>query len=91
MIYIKPLPPYETPKPRDICAVAHDIRAHWTKPNPAALPYLKAMSYLRNPNDKFGADDAKGIVLYFLSNATTFRGEHARRLKQELKNICGIK
>jgi hypothetical protein len=31
-------------------------------------------------------DDAKSIVSYFLCNATTWRGEDARRIKKELKD-----
>ena len=32
-------------------------------------------------------DDGGSIVLYFLSNATTWRGEDARRIKAELKSL----
>lgn len=35
-------------------------------------------------SDTYGDDDAKGIVAYFLSNATTWRGDDARRIKAEL-------
>ena len=42
---------------------------------------------LKSINDKYGADSGKSIVLYFLSNATTWRGSDARRIKQELKQM----
>jgi hypothetical protein len=32
-------------------------------------------------------DDANGIILYFLANASSWRGDTARRIKAELKNI----
>lgn len=38
-------------------------------------------------DDKYGADDARGIVLYFLSNATAWRGPVARAVKAELKGM----
>jgi mitochondrial fission protein ELM1 len=31
---------------------------------------------------------AKSIVLYFLSNASSFRGPEAKRIKAELKGMC---
>jgi hypothetical protein len=37
--------------------------------------------------DNYGADSAKSVVLYFLSNANTWRGEHAKRIKAELKGM----
>ena len=34
-----------------------------------------------------GYDDARGIVLYFLSNAGSRRGEVAKRVKAELRGM----
>jgi hypothetical protein len=36
-------------------------------------------------------DSAKSIIVYFLANASTFRGPEAKGLKLELKKIAGIK
>ena len=36
--------------------------------------------------DKYFFDDGKDIVLYFLANAQTWRGEVARSIKKELKS-----
>jgi hypothetical protein len=33
----------------------------------------------------YGMEDAKTIILYFLSNATHWRGETAKAIKAELK------
>lgn len=77
--------------PRPLHEVAKDIRANWGKVNYAAEPYLVALASLSSINDKYGADDAKSIVLYFLSNASTFRGPVAKALKAELKAIAGVK
>mgnify|MGYP000991593009 CR=1 FL=1 len=77
---------------RTISAIARDIRAEWgAKVNYAARPYLDAMLRIDGPNDMFYADDAKSIVIYFLANANTFRGEKAKALKAELKSLCGIR
>lgn len=70
---------------RPLTAIAFDIRVAWPKVNFAAKPYLDAMSGLNKITDDYGADSGKSIVLYFLANANSFRGEEARRLKAELK------
>lgn len=72
---------------RDLCTIAHDIQRHWPKVHYAALPYLRAMGTLRTLDDNFGYDPADHVVMYFLSNAGTWRGEEARRLKAELNQM----
>lgn len=74
-------------KPRPIHVIAREIRIFWPKPYFGAVPYLNAMQSLDNIKDNYGADSAKSIILYFLSNATTWRGEVARRVKKELKEM----
>lgn len=83
--------PQDKPAPRPIAEIAEDIRLAWPKPYFGAVPYLGAMLRLGSIHDTYGEDSAKSIVLYFLSNATTFRGEDARRLKAELKALAGVK
>ena len=73
---------------RSISRIAYDIKANWPKPYFGAEPYLRAMTQLNDINDAYGLDNAKSIVLYFLANATTWRGEHARRIKAELKTMA---
>lgn len=65
--------------------IAHDIRKDWKNVNYAAVPYLDAMDSLFSINDMYGCDDARSIVLYFLSNATSWHGPKAREIKAELK------
>lgn len=72
---------------RSIRSIALDIRKDWAKVNYAAKPYLDAMLELDSINDKYGFDNAKSIILYFLSNASSFRGEKAKALKAELKAL----
>jgi hypothetical protein len=73
---------------RTIKEIAEEIFHDWKKVNFAAEPYLLAMLGLENINDKYGEDSAKEIILYFLSNASTWRGTVAKRIKQELKELC---
>lgn len=73
---------------RQINEIAREIAKVWgPKVNYAAKPYLSAMLQLETLQDNYYQDDARGIVLYFLSNASSFRGEDAKRLKAELKAL----
>lgn len=72
---------------RPICEIAQEIRKDWKAVNYGAKPYLDAMATLDSINDKFGMDSAKSIVLYFLSNAGTYRTPKAKELKLELKAL----
>jgi hypothetical protein len=69
---------------RDVHVIASEIAADWKKPYFGAKPYLSAMHSLGSIHDDYGADSGKSVVMYFLSNATTWRGEVARRVKKEL-------
>jgi hypothetical protein len=72
---------------RALWEIAADVRAHWAKVNYAAEPYLAAMDELTLITDNYYADDADSMVRYFLSNATTWRGPDARRIKKELNGM----
>ena len=72
---------------RMISDIAKDIRRDWRQPYFGAVPYLEAMQSLGTINDTYGYDSARSVVLYFLSNATGYRGEIARRCKAELKQL----
>jgi hypothetical protein len=76
---------------RQISDIAFEIKRNWPRPYFGAVPYLDAMHTLDNINQNFGADSAKSVVLYFLANANTWRGETARRVKLELRRIAGVK
>lgn len=77
---------------RPLYEIARDIRKDWgAKVNFAAKPYLDAMTSLTSVNDNYGWDSGDTIVRYFLSNASTWRGETAKRIKAELKGMVGLK
>lgn len=71
---------------KTVSQIAREIRQNWAKPYFGAVPYLNAMLY-----ENYGFDGEKSIVLYFLSNASTYRGEIAKEHKKQLKEIVGIK
>lgn len=77
-----------TETPRPLRVIAAEIRADWTNMYFGAKPYVAAMASLDGMSDSYGDDDAKGIVLRFLVNAGTWRGETARRIKAELKGMA---
>jgi len=70
---------------RPIYEIALEISRDWKKPYFGAVPYLDAMRSLNSVTDNYIYDSGKSIVLYFLSNASTWRGETAKRVKAELK------
>jgi len=70
---------------RTLRQVAREIRATWPKVFYGALPYLTAMAALDKATDPYGCDTGSEIVQRFLSNAATWRGADARRIKAELK------
>ena len=75
----------------DPCGAAHTVpevvkqlikeRDEW------ADKYADAMAELDEIESMYGCDTAKSIVVYFLCNATSWRGETARRIKAELKGM----
>lgn len=70
---------------RPLHNIADEIMKDWRNVNFAAVPYLRAMRYVETIHDRYGDDTGKSIVVYFLSNAGTWRGETAKRVKAELK------
>lgn len=73
---------------RPIFEIAREIKKDWKKVNYAAKPYLDAMTELINIEDHYYLDSGRSVILYFLSNAGSWRGETARRIKKELKRLC---
>lgn len=83
----------ETSEPRPLYVIAQDIRAHWKNVWFGAVPYLEALEELERITDTYGPgrEDAKTLVIYFLNNAKTWRGEDAKRIKAELRKLVGLK
>jgi hypothetical protein len=75
-------------RPRPIFDIAAEIRSDWKKPYYGAVPYLEAMGTIDEIGEVYYEDTAKSVVLYFLANATTWKGEVARRVKKELNAMA---
>ena len=73
---------------RPLYEIARDIKNDWKNVYFGAKPYLDAMATLDSINDNYMFDSAKTIVLYFLGNASTWRGDTAKRIKAELKAMA---
>jgi hypothetical protein len=72
---------------RAVSEIAAEIRKEWKSVWFGAVPYLDAMSVLKTVDDYYGYDSGKEIITYFLANAQTWRGDAARRIKAELKQM----
>lgn len=83
---------------RPIADIARDIRADmaaqaaaqkvpttWRRKYWAAAPYIDAAECISTCRDSYGADSGTSVVLYLLSNLSTYRGDKAKALKAELK------
>lgn len=74
-------------KKRYLFEIAEDIYQNWPNISESAWPYLHAMKHLCTLKDSFFQDSARSVVLYFLSNSTTWRGPIAKQIKNELKQM----
>lgn len=72
---------------RSLSDIALDIERNWSNVNYAARPYLEAMFSLNDINDYYMYDSGRSIVLYFLANASSWRGPVAKSIKAELKSM----
>lgn len=72
---------------RNLSVIANEIKKNWIKPYFGAVPYLQAMQTLNSINDNYYYDSGKSVILYFLANASTWRGDKAREIKKELNKL----
>jgi hypothetical protein len=72
---------------RKLHEIAKEISEDWSSMYFGAHPYWMAMYCMNDINDNYGMDDGRTIVTYFLANASTWRGETAKRIKKELKDM----
>lgn len=73
--------------PDNISEIAKIVKSDWENVNFAAVPYLNAMQSLNSINDTFISDSGRSIVIYFLANASAWRGEMAREVKAKLNQL----
>lgn len=80
----------EEKQQRSLSAIAKDILRDWKNMCVYAKPYVLAMSDLSTLDDGYWFEDGESIVLKFLANAQTWRGEVARKVKQELREMLEL-
>jgi len=67
-----------------VSQLAGMIRKDWNNVSPHAEPYLAAMEQLNDVKDKYMMDSGEEIILRFLCNAISWRGDLAKNVKKEL-------
>ena len=72
-------------KPASPREIAYAIESDWKNISPYAQPYLDAMKQLESVSGAYFADSGASVILYFLANAGSYRGEGARAYKALLK------
>ena len=72
---------------RPLHVIAKEIWFDWKPIHPWAKPYAEALLSLESIHHSYGLDSGRSIVAYFLSNASTWRGDVAKRVKKELKDM----
>lgn len=72
---------------RPLYKIAVEIKQDWKNPYFGAKPYIEALLSLSDISETYLCDSAYGIVLGFLSNASTWKGECAKHIKAELKSL----
>ena len=74
---------------RTFAEIAREIKQTWKNVYFGAEPYLQAMATIESSGKDapYMFETAEDIVIYFLANAQTWRGEDARRIKAELKSM----
>lgn len=72
---------------REIRTIANDICKDWQKMPYNAKVYIPALYSLSSVNDNYGLDSGRSIINYFLANASGWKGERAKAIKLELKQL----
>lgn len=73
--------------PDQISKIAAIILEDWKNIYFGAKPYLEAMQSIQSIKDTYFEDSAADIVVYFLGNAQSWRGETARAVKAKLNSL----
>jgi hypothetical protein len=80
-------PSDRTGRTRSLASIAAEIRTSWAEPHFTAVPYIEALAHMSKVTDRYGREDGDRMVLCFLNEAVRWRGETARRIKAELRQM----
>lgn len=75
---------------RTIAEIATDILSDWKKPGELAENALILLTRIRWPTDTYCGMDGRTIVASFVSSSTAYRTKKSKKLKRELKDLCGL-
>jgi hypothetical protein len=76
---------------RPLYQICDEIRKDWKTMPEYAKAHFRAIEGANSIDEKYLCESVKSEVLYFLSNASSWRGETAKRIKAELKSMAGLK
>ena len=69
---------------KTITELAGVIAWDWPTIPPSAKAYLAPMFSLYDITDNYYEDSGRSVILHFLTNASTWKGDVAREVKKEL-------
>jgi hypothetical protein len=72
---------------RSLATIAQEINELWPDPYFGALLYIIAMENMATTRDHYRTISGKAAIQLFLANASSWRGDDARRIKAELKHM----
>jgi hypothetical protein len=72
---------------RPLHEIAEESVLNWPERYFDAVPHIHGMRRIEKVTDRYEVDDGEGLVHYFLVNARTWRGEVAKRVKAELREM----
>ena len=73
------------PRFRPIHEIAMEIKSLWPNVSLKAAIYLEAMMYYGDADEYHEGTSARSVIIQFLSNARTWEGDRARKIKHELR------
>jgi hypothetical protein len=76
---------------RPLYEICNEIRKDWRPMPNYAKAHFEAIECATDISEMYGLDSVKSEVCYFLSSASTWKGDVARRIKIELKQMVGLK
>lgn len=68
--------------------IVRTIRADWRNPYFGAVPYLDALEGLTTWDCTVEFESARALAPYLLNNLKTYKGETARFVKAQLKEVA---
>ena len=72
---------------REIADIAHDIEEYWRSIDNRGRVHVHMLYQLRNMDDTVAQKCATQIITEFLTCAKNWHGEHADRIKEELRDL----